>query len=115
MTDLNALGWAADWEATFRACVTAPQVVPGRVALEHNHVYRVLTAEGEWLAEAAGRLKFQAAGRDELPAVGDWVGVGRGQPHERAVIRAILPRRSCFSRKAAGRETEQQVIAANID
>src|SRR5262245_17091981 len=28
---------------------------------------------------------------------------------------AILPRRSVFSRKAAGRETEEQVVAANVD
>ncbi len=33
----------------------------------------------------------------------------------RSVIRAILPRRTLFSRKAAGRETEEQVIAANVD
>jgi ribosome biogenesis GTPase len=31
------------------------------------------------------------------------------------VIRAVLPRETWFSRKAAGRGTEEQVIAANID
>ncbi len=115
MTDLTLLGWDADWEETLVRHATQPGLVPGRVALEHNHVYRVLTAEGEWLAEAAGRLKFQATGRDELPAVGDWVGVRRAHEHERAVIHVILPRRSRFSRKAAGRGTEEQVVAANID
>jgi len=34
---------------------------------------------------------------------------------DRDVIQAILPRRTFFSRKAAGRETEEQVIAANVD
>jgi len=114
MPDLAPLGWNADLAATF-AGLTLPGLVPGRVALEHNHVYRVLTEDGEWLAEAAGRLKFQAAGRVELPAVGDWVGVRRTLPDERATIRVILPRRSRFSRKVAGRETEEQVVAANID
>jgi ribosome biogenesis GTPase len=33
----------------------------------------------------------------------------------RGVIQAILPRRSKFSRKVAGRETTEQVVAANID
>ena len=74
-----------------------------------------LTSEGEWLAEAAGRIKYHAGGRDELPAVGDWVGLRPIPAGERAVIRLIVPRRSCFSRKAAGRGTEEQVVAANID
>jgi ribosome biogenesis GTPase len=38
-----------------------------------------------------------------------------GAAGTRAVIDAVLPRRSCFSRKAAGRETREQVVAANID
>ena len=36
--------------------LAAAGLVPGRVSLEHNHVYRILTAGGECLAEAAGRL-----------------------------------------------------------
>jgi ribosome biogenesis GTPase / thiamine phosphate phosphatase len=112
--NLTDLGWNADLAATFSQSAESG-LVPGRVVLEHNHVYRVLTDAGEWLAQAAGRLKFLAAGRGELPAVGDWVGLRPPQEHQQAVIRLILPRRSCFSRKAAGRETEEQVVAANID
>ncbi len=89
-------------------------MVPGRVALEHNHVYRVLTEQGEQLAEAAGRLKHLAAGRHELPAVGDWVAL-RLDDGGRCLIRAVLPRLGRFSRKAAGGWTEEQVVAANID
>jgi ribosome biogenesis GTPase len=114
MPDLAALGWTADFETALAGCRPSG-LVPGRVALEHNHVYRVLTADGEWLAEAAGRLKFRATGQDQLPAVGDWVALRRPAETERALIRIILPRRSAFSRKAAGRTTEEQVVAANID
>jgi ribosome biogenesis GTPase len=113
-TDLVSLGWTADVEAEFRRLAGA-DLVAGRVSLEHNHVYRVLTGDGEWLAEAAGRLKFRAEGRDELPAVGDWVGLRPPPAGGRALIRLILPRRSSFSRKVAGRATTEQVIAANID
>ena len=111
--DLAQLGWDDGWA---KAWVSgAPSgCVPGRVALEHNHVFRVLTAEGEVLAETAGRVKHRAAGRHELPAVGDWVAV-RPEATGRALIRTVLPRRSAFLRRAAGRETEQQVVAANID
>ena len=110
---LTELGWTSQRQAEFEA-LTDTAVVPARVSLEHNHVYRVLTETGELLAEAAGRIKHLASGRNELPAVGDWV-AARLNPSGRAVIRAILPRRSWFSRKAAGRETEEQVIAANVD
>lgn len=114
MPELASLGWTPALEEAFRPHAEAG-LIPGRVSLEHNHVYRVMTAEREWLAEAAGRIKYLASGRDELPAVGDWVGVRADPAGGRSVIRVILPRRSRFSRKAAGRETNEQVLAANID
>lgn len=99
---------------------------PARVALELNHIYRLWTAEGEVLAEATGRLRHEAAGRHELPAVGDWVAYrpdpqaasppATGTPSgSRGRIEAVLPRTSVFTRKVAGSETKQQVVAANID
>jgi ribosome biogenesis GTPase len=60
-------------------------------------------------------VKYLAAGRRELPAVGDWVALWPDPAGGRAVIKAVLPRKSWFSRKVAGRETEEQVLAANID
>ena len=111
--NLDILGWTpADAQAF--AALTEADLVPGRLVLEHNHVYRVLTESGELLAEAAGRMKHEAEGRQALPVVGDWVAL-RPNPGGRAMIRTVLPRRSRFSRKAAGRETEEQVLAANID
>src|SRR5690349_20425055 len=114
MPDLTTLGWSDEWAAKFGA-VAAGGVVPARVCLEHNHVVRLATESGELLAETAGRVKHRAAGRHELPAVGDWV-VARPDPSGgRAIITAVLPRRTWFSRKAAGRDTTEQVVAANID
>lgn len=110
---LAQLGWTAAREMAFVPHAAAG-LVPGRIVLEHNHVYRVKTREGECLAEAAGRMKHLAEGRRMLPVVGDWVAL-RPDEGGRAVVREILPRHSAFSRKAAGRETEEQVVAANID
>lgn len=112
--DLTVLGWTADRERDV-AAVGGEALQIGRVCLEHNHVYRVRGAGAEWLAEAAGRLKHEAAGRHELPAVGDWVLLKPVPSGDRAQITRILPRRSWFSRKVAGRETREQVVAANID
>ncbi len=114
MPHLSILGWNPSLQAAF-AELSAPDLLPGRVALEHNNFYRVITENGEWLAETAGRLKYEASGREGLPAVGDWVGIRPAPAGQHAVIRLILPRRSVFSRKAAGRTTEAQVLAANID
>lgn len=114
MPSLADLGWDPARDVEFGP-FRAKGLVPGRVSLEHNHVYRVLTGEDEVLAEAAGRIKYLATGRKELPAVGDWVAVRLGSAGARSTIAAILERRSWFSRKAAGRGTEEQVIAANVD
>ncbi len=112
--DLTALGWSPRLGALF-APHAAEGLVPARVSLEHTHIYRVLTAEGETLARVAGRLRHRAAGRADYPAVGDWVAI-EPDPHDSdARIHAILPRISRFSRRAAGDVTEEQIVAANID
>jgi ribosome biogenesis GTPase len=114
MTDLGDFGWDPAREAEFGP-FRAAGLVPARVSLEHNHVYRVLAAGGERLAETAGRLKHRASGRRELPAVGDWVAIRLDERGHGSTIRAVLSRRSVFSRKAAGRPTDEQVVAANVD
>lgn len=111
---LAELGWSAFFEAHFRP-YAAQGLLPGRVGLEHQHIYRVYLEDGEPLAHVAGRLRHRAAGRHEFPAVGDWVAVGRSPVERRAVINAVLPRQSRFSRKVAGSTTEEQVVAANVD
>lgn len=87
----------------------------GRVALEHKHSYRVWLEDGEYLCTLAGKLTFDAMGREDLPAVGDWVAVQTSPGEMRGIIKGILPRKSKFSRKAAGQVTEEQIVAANVD
>jgi ribosome biogenesis GTPase len=111
---LEELGWDDAWAAVF-APHAAAGLTPARVAIEFNHLFRLYTGTGELQGQHAGRLLHAAEGRRDLAAVGDWVAI-RTRPQERtATIEAILPRRTHFSRKAAGELTEQQVVAANID
>jgi ribosome biogenesis GTPase len=70
---------------------------------------------GELDATVAGRMKHHAARRSELPAVGDWVAVRKRPDQHQGAIVAVLPRRSHFSRKAAGNVTDEQVVAANVN
>ena len=111
---LGDLGWDDRFAAAFDA-LGDRGLIPARVGIEHNHFYRVLTSRGERMAQAAGRLRHHAAGQDDLPAVGDWVAIRVDRHDGSATIHAILPRRSSFSRKAAGDPTARQVVAANVD
>lgn len=67
------------------------------------------------VASAAGRLRLEARGRIDLPAVGDWVALKLDSGGPRAVVQAVVPRRSAFIRRAAGDQTAEQVVAANVD
>lgn len=87
----------------------------GRVALEHKRMYRILTEQQELLGEIAGRMRFEASGREDYPAVGDWVVIRPRHEEGKATIHTILPRQSKFSRKAAGLTADEQIVAANID
>jgi ribosome biogenesis GTPase len=107
--DLTEFGWDERWAEVF-APYAADGLVPARVGIEFNHIYRLFTADGEINAQQAGRILHRAGGRQDLAAVGDWVAI---KPS--GTIEAVLPRRSKFSRKVAGETTEEQVVAANID
>jgi ribosome biogenesis GTPase len=111
---LQQLGWNDALAAAFQPYATEG-AVPARVALEHTHIYRVLTESGETLARVAGRIRHRAGSRADFPAVGDWIAVEPSPHGGDARIIATLPRRSRFSRRAAGDPTEEQVVAANID
>jgi ribosome biogenesis GTPase / thiamine phosphate phosphatase len=113
-TALLRIGWTPALADSF-APFAAQGYMPGRVALEHTHIYRVVTKEGESLARVSGRLRHHAATRADFPAVGDWVAVQPPEHSGDSRIVAVLPRRSRFSRRAAGDPTEEQVVAANID
>jgi ribosome biogenesis GTPase len=62
-------------------------------------------------------VRHGSRSRAELPVVGDWVAL---DPAPRpAAIRAVLPRRTSFSRRAAhepgSQAVREQVVAANVD
>jgi ribosome biogenesis GTPase len=102
------------WNEHFEQHRPEDELVPGRVAVEHRGAYAVYTDGGEAWAEIAGKLRYEADGRGELPAVGDWVAL-QPRPEGRAMIRAVLPRRTKISRKVTLGQSEEQVLAANVD
>jgi ribosome biogenesis GTPase / thiamine phosphate phosphatase len=116
MPDLATLGWDDGWSAAFEPH-RAAGLVPGRVAVPHRGAYDVLTAEGETRARLPGRARRDHDAAD-LPVVGDWVAL-ESRAEAAPDIRAVLPRRTKFSRRAAhdpGADVaREQVVAANVD
>lgn len=112
MFSLIELGWSSFFQ---KHPESNTGIVPGRVAEENRQLYRIFCEQGEFLAELSGKLRHEAVSRVDLPAVGDWV-LARLRPNEdRATIYRLLQRKGKFSRKIAGRKTEEQIVAANID
>jgi len=85
------------------------------VAIVFNRFYRVYAEAGELVVTSTGSLRHRAVGQVEMPATGDWVAVNPPQTGQSGSIQALLPRKSAFSRKVAGRATQEQVVAANVD
>src|SRR5215467_2271837 len=73
----------------------------GRVAVSNRDQYRLYTEDGELSAEPSGALWYRAPDRASMPVVGDWVAARIINASE-AIVEAVLPRRTFFSRRAAG-------------
>lgn len=86
----------------------------GRVIAEHKERYIIKTETGEFDAEITGNMRFTAKGREDYPAVGDWVALTTYDA-DFAIIHKIFPRNSIIVRQAVGQSGEIQIIAANID
>jgi ribosome biogenesis GTPase len=112
---LTELGWS-DFFAQAFVPHAAEGCVPARVTLELKGYYEVTGEFGAKLGECTGRFLHHAFSAIDRPAIGDWVAV-TPQPgaDTRASIHAVLPRRTKFSRQAAGEQEIEQVVAANVD
>ena len=120
--NLSQLGWCEHFEGNYQ--VSADESFqPARVTRRNRNDYQVHGEHGALQAELAGRILYDAGARDELPAIGDWVVVQEFLEENKAIIHALLPNKSRFSRRAVtaggradqGGELHQQVVAANVD
>jgi len=88
----------------------------GRIVTEGDKIYKVATINGILIAEVSGKLEYNAVGIEDFPAVGDWVMLDRNEKNKgNAVIKKVLPRKTKVSRKVAGKKSDEQIIASNID
>ncbi len=97
-SQLAVLGWDLQYEENFKQ-VAGPGDAPARVIADFGAEYLLHD----------GSATRRATARKVDPAVGDWVAFEGG------AINGIVERRTVFSRRAAGVETLEQVLAANVD
>ncbi|HMI98619.1 MAG TPA: ribosome small subunit-dependent GTPase A [Gaiellaceae bacterium] len=107
--NLEELGWDAFFADAFEPH-EKDNLIPARVSARHHGPCELFTELGPMGGVPSGKLAD-----DELPAVGDWVAVRPVPGEKKAVIEAVLPRRTAFTRKEAGQRTMTQVVAANVD
>lgn len=110
---LRDLGWNKKHEKAF-APYKKEGWIPARLIRDNKISYGALTGDfDEYEVIMSGKVYHDAQSDAELPAVGDWVALDLTE--DEVVIRARLPRQTCFSRKAPGKTNEEQVMAANVD
>lgn len=112
MNSLETFGWnerlAHDWQVISHDFA---HLTPGRVTADFGTSLRVATPDSI-TAELSGKIAHYAD-RQDVPKVGDWVGVHITDNN--AVIEIVLPRTGEIARAAAGNKTVKQVIAGGID
>lgn len=122
-TPLSAYGWDPGWAEAF-AAHAEPGSVPGRIVRVDRGSCELVVANdscgnGAPLAGGPGgcvrvmRAQGEPAG-GERPCTGDWAAVdltAAGGP----LLRALLPRRTRFTRSTSSTRSEGQVLAVNID
>ena len=96
---LSDLGWGPQFAAAF----ADKDGVPVRVAAVHRSEMEVMDGR------STRRLPLPRDWGAGDVVIGDWVIVDEGH------ARSVLPRKSVISRRAAGEEAKEQLIAANLD
>ncbi len=112
--NLDNLGWNSFFAQNFNKYLSQGYTV-GRVVQQQKNTYILYSELGEISAEISGKMRYRASFRADFPAVGDWVVIGDLNSQQKATIYDILPRKSKVSRKIAGSQTDEQIIASNID
>ncbi|WP_461214863.1 ribosome small subunit-dependent GTPase A [Lacticaseibacillus sp. GG6-2] len=104
-----------DYGRTQQQHVTTGLTLARVISASHQQ-YTIVCELGQFQAQVAGRLANFALGAEDFPTVGDWVQVRLPtNATDAATIERVNERATVFLRKAAGRRSDAQLIAANVD
>lgn len=110
--ELNILGWEK-YAQKLTEKVAIENIA--RVAVENKSGYLLYAQEGELEGLVRGKFRQAAKQAADFPKVGDWVLIEKLVGENKAIIKEVLPRFSKLSRKKAGEDIEEQIIAVNVD
>ena len=111
--DLETIGWDSYFEDNFTE-FKEEGLIPGRITEVQRKSFMVITELGEVESRVSGKFRFNTLDKSNFPVVGDWV-IIKIEINNKGTIHEVLPRKSKFSRKIAGKLTEEQVLLANVD
>jgi ribosome biogenesis GTPase len=111
-SDLARLGWN-EWFEAKDDC--RPAETLARVVSIDRDWLLLMDQTGIFRARLAGRYLYHHRQAQELPCVGDWVGVEKTPTDDFGMIHRRLERRTALRRKSAGDAVDYQMIAANVD
>ena len=112
--DLKNIGFDVFFQKHIEKCQLETSSI-GRICAEYKENYKLFSEFGELTANISGKFRNNCISREDFPAVGDWVLFEYIKAENKAIIKEICPRKSKFSRKIAGQQTQEQIIASNVD
>lgn len=108
--DIGIYGWDEYFEREWSKNAI-DGMLPGRIIADYGQKLRVVSELGESMVNRPVNKQDD----DMQLAVGDWVALECAGENQLMRIRYVLPRKSKFSRFAAGIEVKEQIVAANVD
>lgn len=107
-------GWNGFFES-YLAEINSDGLKIGRVICEERNLYRIqFSQDYKVWGQVTGKKQFEAQGREDFPAVGDWVLAKGSGSDDRVIIQEILPRKSMLKRKQVG-GSDSQILSTNVD
>lgn len=113
-SNLLNLGWNESFQQQIQTS-NDPGMLPSRIIREDRGQYTVNTGETTAPAQLSGAFINNVRSQLDYPTVGDWVMLQQMQLNEGFLIDRILERNSLFMRQSAGKTSNEQLMAANID
>jgi ribosome biogenesis GTPase len=86
-----------------------------RIISVNKNSFVVSDGSKDIYAELTGKFLFNSSSSLDFPVVGDWVYIQLFDDDSLAIIHDLFQRKSLLKRKAAGKKSDYQLIAANVD
>lgn len=86
-----------------------------RIITVDRNSYLVSNGQSSWKTRLTGSFSYYHDNPVDTPCVGDWVLLNSDSCDDRSLITEVIERRNCIKRKAVGKSSDYQLIAANVD